>query len=344
MNVVYYISDFFSEMCGVSIESLCFNNQDVDEISFYIVENGLTDLNKSRLTTIVKKYNRSIHYIAMPSQNEIYPDVNLNLGRTYSRLALSEILPNSLDRVLSLDSDTLILGSLKEMYETEFNDDQFVAGVYDCVGRAHQLKILEADEKMIYCNAGMFLVDLNKWRNNNVSQQFMSVIKSKIENKKPLYFLEQDLMNLVFDGHCVLLDAKYNVLTSIYKFSYKEIMKMKKPCSYYTKEEIENAQKNPAIIHATTCFYIKKRMWVEKSDHPCAHFYKQFRDMTPWKDAPMIKDSRTTKKKIVSLLWHFMPRCIAVSIASFMINHLRPKYAKYTSKHNIDTIAVQSTT
>ena len=32
MNVVYYSSDFFSEMCGVAIESLCANNLDVDKI------------------------------------------------------------------------------------------------------------------------------------------------------------------------------------------------------------------------------------------------------------------------------------------------------------------------
>ena len=31
MNVVYYSSDFFSEMCGVSIESLLENNTKTDE-------------------------------------------------------------------------------------------------------------------------------------------------------------------------------------------------------------------------------------------------------------------------------------------------------------------------
>ena len=32
MNIVYYSSDLFSEMCGVAIQSLCENNKDADDI------------------------------------------------------------------------------------------------------------------------------------------------------------------------------------------------------------------------------------------------------------------------------------------------------------------------
>ena len=33
MNIVYYSSDLFSEMCGVAIQSLCENNKDADDIN-----------------------------------------------------------------------------------------------------------------------------------------------------------------------------------------------------------------------------------------------------------------------------------------------------------------------
>ena len=33
MNIVYYSSDLFSEMCGVAIQSLCENNEDADDIN-----------------------------------------------------------------------------------------------------------------------------------------------------------------------------------------------------------------------------------------------------------------------------------------------------------------------
>lgn len=37
MNIVYYCSDSFSEICGVAIQSLVENNTDSDEITIYIV-------------------------------------------------------------------------------------------------------------------------------------------------------------------------------------------------------------------------------------------------------------------------------------------------------------------
>ena len=36
MNIVYYSSDLFSEMCGVAIQSLCENNKDADDINIYV--------------------------------------------------------------------------------------------------------------------------------------------------------------------------------------------------------------------------------------------------------------------------------------------------------------------
>ena len=41
MNIVYYSSDLFSEMCGVAIQSLCENNKDADDINIYVVEDNI---------------------------------------------------------------------------------------------------------------------------------------------------------------------------------------------------------------------------------------------------------------------------------------------------------------
>ena len=53
MNIVYYSSDLFSEMCGVAIQSLCENNKDADDINIYVVEDNISDENKKRLNNIV---------------------------------------------------------------------------------------------------------------------------------------------------------------------------------------------------------------------------------------------------------------------------------------------------
>ena len=56
----------------------------------YIVENNISEHNKYRLLDIL-----NIFFIRMPSQNEVYPDVTINLGRIYARMVLGEILEYS---------------------------------------------------------------------------------------------------------------------------------------------------------------------------------------------------------------------------------------------------------
>ena len=344
MNVVYYSSDFFSEMCGVALQSLCENNQDADSITIYIVEDNISVENKKRLAEITKNFNRKLEFIRMPSQAEIYPEVKINLGRTYARMALADILPKKVDRVLSLDSDTLVFASLNDMYHIEFGEDEYVGGVFDCVGKAIQSGILHASDKMKYCNAGMFLIDLKKWRELDVGKQLLNVVTQNADGKHTMYFLEQDMMNLVFDGHVKLLHPRYNMLTSVCMFDYEEILRMKKPVLYYTKSEVLEAKMQPALIHATTCFYVQKRMWVEKSDHPFARFYQDYRNKTGWKKEPQVQDSRKKAKKLYAKFWHCMPRSMAVRLAAILINYIRPSYARFTVKINLPTIAEQSVT
>lgn len=341
MNIIYYSSDFFAEMLGISMLSLCKNNQSAKTINIYVVEDKISDTNKKRLQEIADQYKRNLIFIRMPSQEETFPGVGMNLGRTYARMILGAILPAEAERVLSCDSDTLFMDNIEDMYNTELGGCG-IAGVYDCVGEAVQKKLLHSDNSMKYCNAGVYLVDLNMWRKENITSKLLD--KALEFGGRGLYFLEQDLINIVFKGKIKLLHPRYNILTSIYYFDYEEVLKMKRPVTYYERILIDEAKARPAILHATTCFYIKKRMWVENSDHPYAGFYQDFRRESPWKDEPRIKDRRKKRKKIYAQFWHCMPRRMAVHLAALTINYIRPIYARLTSKFAISTIATQSST
>ncbi len=61
----------------------------------YIVENNISEHNKYRLLDILNRFRRNIFFIRMSSQNEVYPNVTINLGRTYARMVLGEILEYS---------------------------------------------------------------------------------------------------------------------------------------------------------------------------------------------------------------------------------------------------------
>ena len=342
MNVVYFCSDFFAEICGVSIESLFENNKDINSITCYVVEKNISEVNKKRLVSIAKEKERKIIFIKMPDQKDVFPEVNINLGNAYARMAIGELLPKDVDRILMLDCDTLVLDSLKNMYETYFDENEYVAGVYDCVGEAYQRKVLKAPDDMKYCNAGMFLVDLTKWRDKGIKEQILNAFGDSSCSK--FFFLEQDILNKVFYSHLKLLGLRYNIITSLNFFRYDEVIYMKHPTKFYSEKEFYEARKNPAIIHGATCFYIKKRMWVQGSDHPHAKTYIEYRKKTPWKDIPMIKDQRTLGKKAYALFWHVLPRNISVSLAGFLMKYVRPMYAKMAVMLKFNTVAKRSAT
>ena len=77
----------------------------------------MSDENKMKLQSIAEKYNREISFMEMPNWSE---KLNIELksskagwlGFGYNRLFLTEFIPDNVDRVLYLDSDTVIEDSL----------------------------------------------------------------------------------------------------------------------------------------------------------------------------------------------------------------------------------------
>lgn len=55
MNVVYSSSDSYSMVAGISMYSLLENNQSVDELNIFLIENGMSQENKDKFTTNVSK-------------------------------------------------------------------------------------------------------------------------------------------------------------------------------------------------------------------------------------------------------------------------------------------------
>ena len=176
MNVAYHSSDAYARILAVSIASLFENNKSCDEITVYIIERGITDENKSALDSIAQKYSRSIIYIPMPDIN-VKEDLQLKKVKkkwifdSYCRLYLDDLLPESIDKVLYLDSDVLVTDSLQELWNTDLRN-HVAAGVKDCINKKYY-ELLGIKEGAHYCNSGVILINLQKWREEHLGL-FMS--------------------------------------------------------------------------------------------------------------------------------------------------------------------------
>lgn len=329
MYVIYHSSDSFVEVTGVSIISLFENNKEMEHIKVLYIERGMSDDNKKKLQSIAKKYNRELCFMEMPNwSNRLNIKLKSSksewLGFGYNRLFLTEFIPESVDRVLYLDSDTVVEESLEELWNTEM-DDYYLAAVDDCLSTKYR-DIVGLSGDGVYCNAGMLLINLKKWREDNVIQGFKKLI---YDSNGFFVFNEQSIINSLFAGRIKVLPQKYNVNSLVYLFEYDELMRLRRPYFFsYDKEEFYNSRNHPVITHFTGNFFVRRRPWIEKSDHPHKEIYLKYRALSPWKYDSLAENKQTFVKSLCLNICHVLPRFVMISVVSCVYNVIRPFFLK----------------
>lgn len=330
VNVVYCSSDLFAEVCAVAMVSLFENNRHLEKIRVFVIDDQIQKENRNRILQMARQYGRTVTLIPMPDPSEFYHDDRFtiqSLGHTYARMILGEIIPGDVKRIISLDSDTMVLGKLDDLWHTDLKGHP-IAGVDDCMGRVALVKTQHLKPDAVHCNAGMYLVDLETWRKEDWTGQFYRYIKGLFDRHIALGGYEEEVITKVVGERMMVLEPKYNLMTLEQVFTYEELMRFRQPLNYYTREQIEEAKACPVITHTTNFFYVRKRVYEENSDHPMRGQYLKYRALTPWKNDPPMKVVPTVKQKIQKDLWHRMPRPMAILAGRFVRNEIRPRLAK----------------
>lgn len=329
LNVVYHSSDLFAPVLGTSMASVFENNKSVEEIHVYVFENPLSDENKGKLVSLAEKYNRNVHFIKMPDVNS---DQRLGLKavkdgwffNSYMKLFLDDYLPSTIERVLYLDSDVLVVDDLTELINIDMKGC-CAAGVIDALGEKYY-KLLSLNEDARYCNSGVILEDLTVWRKMNIGDRIRKYSK---ENGGYVFFMEQTAFNAVLQGEILILHPKYNTYSMMQSMTYEEIWKLRKPERFYTKQEIAEAVQKPAIIHLTNSFLITNRAWYENTNHPERDRYRYYKSLTPWKDEPGFPDKRDGKKKLIQKIVDMIPRSVLLPMVELVYNNWRVNKIQY---------------
>lgn len=325
MWVIYHSSDKFAEVSAVSMVSLFENNKSFDDIHILYIERDMTDGSKEKLREITARYGRTIEFVPMPNWSE---RLNIKLSTTkkgwlgfgYNRLFITELVPEDVDRVLYLDSDTVIEGDLTELWNIDFKGN-YIAGVDDCLSRRYA-KLVDLQKNGTYCNSGMLLMNLKKWREDNIKQTFIDYI---YEKKGYFVFNEQSILNHIFAGRILILPPEYNTVTIVFALEYDEMHILRMPRRYsYSEEQYLNARKSPKIVHYTGLFMIPYRPWEKGSTHPHLDAFMKYRKMTPWADAPLMDANKGKMTKIGQNICLKLPKRLMLRLISIVYNYFRP--------------------
>lgn len=110
------------------------------------------------------------------------------------RSVYSKLFPD-LDKILSLDLDTIVTEDISELWELDMSN-YFVAGVRD---------IPEFNKNGLYVNGGVLFYNLNKIKERKKDELMIY----RINHYKKDY-AEQDILNEVYKDHILELPSEYN--------------------------------------------------------------------------------------------------------------------------------------
>lgn len=317
-NIVYASDNSFASIMGTSIYSLLVNNTDAKRININILDSGINKINKDRIELILEKFNNAfINWISVGSiSSQIGIDVQNDRGSfsQYSRLFIDDVLDKSIDRVLYLDCDTVVISSIKELWNMDLQDK--VVGAFKDAFSKYYRKVIDLDENDIMFNSGVMLIDLKKWRELKIRSKILKYI---ISNNGKVQQGDQGALNAVLSSDVLPLDPKYNLVSILYELSFNELKIYRRPINFYTKATINKAVLDPVIVHYTSSFY-SIRPWFSNSNHPLKMYWRLYFKKTPWGNKLLPYE----RKKWISYLFYHGFKKPILYCASIGQVYLRP--------------------
>jgi lipopolysaccharide biosynthesis glycosyltransferase len=255
LNVFYVLDIRFLIPFTVSLTSLIENNKDIN-LSVYLIHN----LKDSKLLERIILYfsekfsiKLNLNFFSDTILKDL-PTPEYISKAAYYRLFLADILPESVCSGLYIDCDTVVTGSLNGLIDKYSVSDHFLLAVEDRYGNNDMERLNKMGVKTeFYFNSGVLLINLEKWRSENVTEMLMQVADKYINDLK---WCDQDVLNIFFSGKCCRIEETYNTITD------------------------KKLPETPIIIH----FSGASKPWHYINSGPYKSFYLKFLKMTPFKN------------------------------------------------------------
>jgi len=294
-NVLYTSdSNFFSHMV-TSIYSLLENNKNFN-IVIHIIEKGFTISQKRILYEILNNYNVDIKLYHIDNLKDVIDKYNIPKWRetdiANARLFAGEIIKN-VDRLLYIDSDTIIVNSIEELFNRKINYP--IGAVKELFIPPHMEGVLSK-----YYNSGVILFDYNMWENEKCMDLIYNCLQ---KNRDRLFYPDQDLLNMSLKDRIDTLSMNYNLPSFVYeilKYPFLAKRYFDKNNVSYKYDEVSDIVDRTVIFHMLEYFYVKP--WEENSVHPFNEVYLEYRTLWDKNFKASDNDTLIAKVKFLSFI------------------------------------------
>lgn len=238
MDFVLAPDDNYAQHAAAVIASILVNNPD-NRIRVWILDGGLSAENKQKLSVYRDFSNYEVSFLNInPDDFKDFPESGYITRAMWYRLKIGTILPNSVQRCLYLDCDTIVNAALDGLFSLDLTGKCAAVGI-DCIFEKfikNHRNYFPSDYQ--YFNSGVILFNLQEWKAQGIEKNILDFVA---ENPRRLKLLDQTILNIFLRGKTVDFGIKYN-----FQFTPKILCET----SYSRRrEEYRNAAPSPSIIH-----------------------------------------------------------------------------------------------
>ncbi|MEO5600087.1 MAG: glycosyltransferase family 8 protein [Cyclobacteriaceae bacterium] len=203
------------------------------QVEIHALTQGITEKEKFNMTEFVgHSGNRISFYTLDRSLVSQFVLTSQWTSAVYYRLFFTSLIPEKIQRLIYLDSDTVVTNSLWPLYNVAM-DDFPVAAVFDNYVKTQPLiNIFEEGE---YFNSGVMLIDVEKWKAQKISEQACEYLQQYPQN---ILFVDQCALNKVLRSKWKKLDFRFNLMYSCLPEDL-------------SKKQMRGLVKNSVVVHYT---------------------------------------------------------------------------------------------
>ena len=211
--VFYACDDNFVKYTMVSLHSMMENASKDRQYEIHILHTDISE----RMQKLLKEMSNENFTVQFDNVTDYLKSIRNKLPlrdyyskTTYFRLFIAEMFPEY-EKAIYIDSDTIVLGDVAELYDYELGDSY--------VGACNEQVMIQEDvygtyveqvvgvERNNYFNAGMIVINCEQFRKNHVLEQFMELLQMY----NFVVTQDEDYLNLICHNKVCWLPQKWNV-------------------------------------------------------------------------------------------------------------------------------------